>query len=89
MTHATTATSDIFSKVWHHLDEIYPDDGDLLTGANDYIESVRAELLCGRTIDSAALARLLERASRDVRSARHHLGHAVQELGAQGYGIAG
>jgi hypothetical protein len=71
------------SSVWHHLDQLCPEDGDLLTVAAESIEAVAAALRHDKPVHRDVMARLLDSAARTVRDAHRHTGNAVIELGGE------
>jgi len=80
-TTSMTSARPAMAHVWNHLDQIFPDDGNLLTTAADAVESVRDALQSGRAVHPDVLARTLDQAARDMRQAAQHLGDAIIELG--------
>ncbi len=62
---------------WAHLDQIYDDNGDLLTMAAKTIETIKAALLSGNPIDAPTLVMLCNHALRDIKATGDHLDRAV------------
>ena len=81
--HITTTTSarPAMVHVWNHLDQLFPDEGNLMTTAADVVETVRDALQSGRAVHPDVLAGALDQAARDMRQAAQHLGDAIIELG--------
>ena len=68
---------------WAHLDQIFDEDGDLLTMAAETVKTIKAALLSGNPVDAATLAKLCSHALRDIKATADHLGRAVGVMSGQ------
>lgn len=86
MNHTTSPTAQAitqpnFADAWRHLDQLYPDDGELLLTAEKSVAEAARALRSGAPIDRAQLAEMMATAAGIISDARGHIGRAVVELG--------